>query len=1163
MLLSATPIDDPTIDANSTLLDVDPATVDVVGYQATTDTDAATPSFDQIVELSTGLPLSSSGVVGLTPTQIRTAYGINQITFSGGTITGDGSGQTIAIVDAYDDPNIASDLHNFDVAFGIADPASFLKVSQTGSTTVLPSTDPAGPGDSWAVEISLDVEWVHAIAPGANILLVEANSSSYTNLLTAVDYARNYAGVSVVSMSWGGSESSTEVTSYDAHFQTPTGHIGVTFVASTGDSGEPGGYPAYSPNVVAVGGTQLTLSGNNYVSETGWSGSGGGISQYETQPSYQKGIVTQSTTQRTIPDVSFDASPSSGVAVYDSWDYGSSTPWAQIGGTSFSAPAWGAIIAIADQGRTIAGIGTLDGPSQTLPDLYALSASDFHDITTGSNGFAAGVGYDLVTGRGSPIANLVVADLSKSPDLIVATTTPATGSVVSTPPTDFVVQFSDPYTASSIQASDLTVNSIAANSFTLTNSTTVTFHFNTSPVVNQGVQTIALAAGAVTRQSDGKSLDAYSTTFRYDVLVIAPISTTPSNGSSVAPPLTTLDIQFNEAYATSSIGVDNLTVSQGTVTAATVLNSTTVRYTLSGVTNEGTFTFSMAAGAVTDTYGNPGAAYNGSLNLDITTLPFPTPLVQAGPPGTLVYSGTYSSGAIGVVGDTDSFTISLDAGQTLTVLAIPAAGLTPTLQVRDPSNNLIGSVISSAAGNYAVLQTISVTTAGTYTITVGGASNTTGSYSLQVTLNAALEAEGYNGPTDDTRATAQNIDSGFVSLGGAASVATVLGGLNNVGVSTVTLSSVNDGWWDATGLHTSTNLNYIAGEYNSREIRDYFVFNLSGITQTITGAQLKLQNPSAGYISADSTETYTTFDVSTPIATLEASGTGQTGIFADLGTGTIYASTTLSAANDGQTIPISLNSAALSYLNANRGGQVAVGGAVTTISGTSNQAIFASTGSSYTRQLVLTLATDSSDYYSLSLTAGQSIAVALKNLTGSGAAVSLQDANGNVLASSVAGATNFDQVINNFVASSTGTYYLAVTGASAATYSVSVTKNATLGVEANNSLSTAEPIVSAEVSGDQRVLGADWRGRRYRLLLDSIGRRRSDDFDDEHAGWRSWTVQQHARSGAGRVRFERQPLGGERQRGSRWSQCSARIFRCYLGHVLHQGFVHQQFIDNR
>ena len=177
----------------------------------------------------------------------------------------------------------------------------------------------------------LDVEWSHALAPQANILLVEANSNGL-DLRTATDFARNYPGVSVVSMSFGDTE-----TFPDDRVTTPAGHTPITFVASTGDKGNPGEYPAYSPNVLAVGGTTLTLnSSNNITAETGWSGSGGGISSQQSQPGYQAGIVTQSTVKRTIPDVSFDANPSTGAAIYDSYNNGTTTPWTRIGGTSFS-----------------------------------------------------------------------------------------------------------------------------------------------------------------------------------------------------------------------------------------------------------------------------------------------------------------------------------------------------------------------------------------------------------------------------------------------------------------------------------------------------------------------------------------------------------------------------------------------------------------------------------------------------------------------------------------------------------------------------------------------------------------------------------------------------------------------------------------------------------
>jgi hypothetical protein len=351
---------------------------------------------------------STAGPTGTTPAQIRHAYGFDRISFNGGTVAGDGSGTTIAIVDAYDDPTIASDLHQFDAQFGLPDPA-FTKVNQDGGTT-LPSADP-----NWSIEISLDVEWAHAIAPRANILLVEANDNSFTNLFAAVRYAAAQPGILAVSLSWGGSEFSGEPAA-DSTFTTPAGHPGVTFVVSSGDTGAPVSYPAASPNVLTAGGTTLRLdTSGNVLSETGWSGSGGGLSAYEGQPGYQYGVVTQTGTARTNPDVAYDADPNTGFPVCDSYTYGTSAPWIQLGGTSDAAPQWAALVAIADQGRALGGLGSLDGPTQTLPALYGLSAGDFHDVTsgtsTGSPNYSAGPGYDLVTGRGSPAADRVVADL--------------------------------------------------------------------------------------------------------------------------------------------------------------------------------------------------------------------------------------------------------------------------------------------------------------------------------------------------------------------------------------------------------------------------------------------------------------------------------------------------------------------------------------------------------------------------------------------------------------------------------------------------------------------------------------------------------------------------------------------------------------------------------
>jgi hypothetical protein len=187
-------------------------------------------------------------------------------------------------------------------------------------------------------------------------------------------------------------------------------------VAAAGDNGVPATYPATSPNVVGVGGTRLTLSNNNtgntYVSETGWGMGGGGESSFEPKPSYQNRV--SSGTRRLAPDVSFVGDTNVGVAIYDSYNNPSS-PWTALGGTSVGTPVWSGLIAIADQFRKANGLGSMDGRTQTLPSLYKLPSSDFHDITSGNNGFSAGVGFDLVTGLGSPKANLLVPDLAGVP----------------------------------------------------------------------------------------------------------------------------------------------------------------------------------------------------------------------------------------------------------------------------------------------------------------------------------------------------------------------------------------------------------------------------------------------------------------------------------------------------------------------------------------------------------------------------------------------------------------------------------------------------------------------------------------------------------------------------------------------------------------------------
>jgi hypothetical protein len=360
-------------------------------------------------------------VSGYTPAQIRKAYGFDQIQFGDGTTAADGAGQTIAIIDAFNHPNIAADLDVFSTQFGLPD-AHLTVVNQTGGSR-LPAAD-AG----WAGEISLDVEWAHAIAPAANILLVEANSAQDSDLMAAVDYARKAPGVSVISMSWGGSEyfsfrgdeSATQL-ALDTAFTTPSGHDGVTFVASAGDSGFNNGvqWPASSPNVVAVGGTSLQTSDatGTYLGEGPWrgfrNGTSGGFSQVEVEPAYQQ--VAQQSGARSSPDVGYNGDPNTGFAVYDSLPFNGSSGWDVVGGTSAGAPQWAALIAIANQGRALSGQPSLDGRTDTLPDLYSLysppGTTGYSTTYTAAFNDIGNDGYGYTTGLGSPKAAAVVSRL--------------------------------------------------------------------------------------------------------------------------------------------------------------------------------------------------------------------------------------------------------------------------------------------------------------------------------------------------------------------------------------------------------------------------------------------------------------------------------------------------------------------------------------------------------------------------------------------------------------------------------------------------------------------------------------------------------------------------------------------------------------------------------
>ncbi len=312
------------------------------------------------------------------PATLRTAYGVPS------TDLGQGA---IAVVDAYNYSTALSDFNYYSTQAGLAVETSkdvysasnkvFEVVYQT--STITPPPDPAGTG-GWNVEEALDMEMAHGMAPNAKVYLVEANSTSYADLFGAVEKARNLPGVTEVSMSWGGSEFSGE-NAYDNFMK----QAGVTFYAASGDNGAGVIYPSAALTVIGCGGTTLTST-----NETSWSGSGGGLSAYETALHYQQldpGVVAVVGTKRGVPDIAADANPNTGVGVY------STGAWEQVGGTSVATPVIAGIANALDHNYA--------SSYAELSHIYALyGTNNYRDIT--KSGSRTKVGYDLITGVGTP-----------------------------------------------------------------------------------------------------------------------------------------------------------------------------------------------------------------------------------------------------------------------------------------------------------------------------------------------------------------------------------------------------------------------------------------------------------------------------------------------------------------------------------------------------------------------------------------------------------------------------------------------------------------------------------------------------------------------------------------------------------------------------------------
>ncbi len=321
--------------------------------------------------------------VGYGPSSLQSAYKVPSSTA--------GSGETVAVVDAYDDPVAQTDLNAYRSAWGLPGCAAgcFTKVNENGKASPLPR---AARGTGWDVEESLDIEMVSAICPNCHILLVETNTADFADLGTGVNAAVRLGAVAI-SNSYGSPEAAKDTT-FDSKYYN---HRGVAIVAAAGDSGYGVGYPASSRYVTSAGGTSLVQASNSRGwQETVWTGTGSGCSSIEAKPSWQ---TDTGCSRRTDNDVAAVSDPDTGVAVYDTYSGSGFGGWGQVGGTSAASPIIASVFALA--GKPVAG---------TYPSSYIYQhTSALFDVTSGFNGFCspaylctAGAGYDGPTGWGTP-----------------------------------------------------------------------------------------------------------------------------------------------------------------------------------------------------------------------------------------------------------------------------------------------------------------------------------------------------------------------------------------------------------------------------------------------------------------------------------------------------------------------------------------------------------------------------------------------------------------------------------------------------------------------------------------------------------------------------------------------------------------------------------------
>ncbi|MEN6308527.1 MAG: S8 family serine peptidase [Anaerohalosphaeraceae bacterium] len=656
--------------------------------------------------------------------------------------------------------------------------------------------------------------------------------------------------------------------------------------------------------------------------------------------------------------------------------------------------------------------------------------------------------------------------------MIVAKASPADGDVFinPNPPVSFTIYFSYPVDRATLQPADLKVNDKKANMFTVSqDNCSVTFYYFISPVNMEGLQKMYMLGGAIKTSSGipvSPSLKAWTATFRWDKVQMDTIESIPMNGSAIQLPLTDMAVTFNEPYNAESVDVEDVVLSQGTVSAVVKDGvSNRVTYKLDGVSQEGILTAKIPAGAVTDLYGNPILSYSANFELDYGVMPFPVTMQPCAPMGSLIYEGKVS-GSISQ-NDTDSFVMSIDPGQTITVVVKPDETLCPVLDLSGGGIHENKQSVNSGQSVFIQLEPTGEITS-TYTISVSGL-NTTGNYTLEVLLNSAVEQEGLDVSRNDNIVSAQDIDAGFIELNNTGVERTAVCGkiqwqfapfqiienfedqtlteylspLNNFNGFSILPAAAHDGLF---GLQA----------YNTGWIyrNDYLPVYVKQGNLISVWVRSEGQPTGRAYFGFGATATGT-------LSVAMAANTSQLLLQRNSG----YNYETLGEETQ-QWLPNHWYRIEINWM---QGGEITVDlydsdGVTLLNSVTGNDTTITSGGIAFraffSKKYLDTVEVSSPtntdpDYYSFALSEGQTVTAALK-ITGGKAAMELQDTTGTLRANGTPSTTGMDILIDHFTAPVTGTYYIHVSGSNRMQYQLLVTRDGIFERESNDNITFAE-----------------------------------------------------------------------------------------------------------